>query len=284
MVHIKIHKKCGGELEHAIISRCIEPWSTEEDIVTRTKICRRWQKTNTQSPNKAFINKYKPRKPSKPNAPNTNEKTNAINVVVLDTKLIIASKRQEEMILWKKNTKMRKQMNLIPEKTLNSEKILKVMELDIIINAYSNNIDLIYEVLDMNSSLPQVGTTDTSLKNILDAKLCGRKPVKGMRYTTGKASESVIMVENQEAKFNLDTGPYCKFVGKSYLTTIIQNWEEKLIPIQGVKFSSASESMKALGIIDLTWIFPHPSQFIRINVEFLELDNCTSNHLIIGTA
>ncbi|MBW0594159.1 hypothetical protein O181_133874 [Austropuccinia psidii MF-1] len=47
MVHIL--KKCGGEIEHALRSRCIEPCSTEEyihaleDIVTRTKIGRTWK-------------------------------------------------------------------------------------------------------------------------------------------------------------------------------------------------------------------------------------------------
>ena len=54
------------------------------------------------------------------------------------------------------------------------------------------------------------------------------------------------------------------------------------MPIQGVKFSSASESMKPLGIIDLTLIFPHPSQCVRIKVEFVVMDNCTSNHFILG--
>ncbi|MBW0534222.1 hypothetical protein O181_073937 [Austropuccinia psidii MF-1] len=46
MVHMKILKKCGRELEHFLRSRCIEPCSTEEyinaleDIVTKTKIDR----------------------------------------------------------------------------------------------------------------------------------------------------------------------------------------------------------------------------------------------------
>ncbi|MBW0532030.1 hypothetical protein O181_071745 [Austropuccinia psidii MF-1] len=46
MVHMNILKKSGGELEHALRSRCIEPCSTEEyinaleDIVTKTKIDR----------------------------------------------------------------------------------------------------------------------------------------------------------------------------------------------------------------------------------------------------
>ncbi|MBW0552713.1 hypothetical protein O181_092428 [Austropuccinia psidii MF-1] len=151
-----------------------------------------------------------------------------------------------------------------------------------IINSQINNIDLIYEVLDVNSKLPQVGTSDTSLTNIQDAKLYRTKPEKGMGYTAEKSSRSIVMVENQEEKVNFDTGAYCTCVGKSYLKTIVPDWEEKLIPIQGVKFSSASESIKPLKIIDLALIFPHPSQCIRLKVEFLVMENCTSNHFILG--
>ncbi|MBW0487199.1 hypothetical protein O181_026914 [Austropuccinia psidii MF-1] len=51
MVQQRSLRKCGGDLEHAIRSRCIEPCSTEyhmnamEDITTRTKIGRNWYKT-----------------------------------------------------------------------------------------------------------------------------------------------------------------------------------------------------------------------------------------------
>ncbi|MBW0565672.1 hypothetical protein O181_105387 [Austropuccinia psidii MF-1] len=44
MAQMKILRKCGGESEHALRSRCIEPCSTDkyinalEDIVTRTKL------------------------------------------------------------------------------------------------------------------------------------------------------------------------------------------------------------------------------------------------------
>ncbi|MBW0574923.1 hypothetical protein O181_114638 [Austropuccinia psidii MF-1] len=40
--------------------------------------------------------------------------------------------------------------------------------------------------------------------------------------------------------------------------------------------------MKPLGIIDFTLIFAHPSQCVRIKVEFVVMDNCTSNHFIHG--
>ncbi|MBW0571755.1 hypothetical protein O181_111470 [Austropuccinia psidii MF-1] len=139
-----------------------------------------------------------------------------------------------------------------------------------------------YEVLDVNSNLPQIGTSDTSLTNIQQAKLYRAKPEKEMGYTAGKSSISIVMVGNQEEKVNLDTGAYSTSLGKSYWDTIVPDWEEKHIPIQGVKFSSASESMKPLGIIDLTLIFPHPLQCIRLKVEFEVMDNGTSNHFILG--
>ncbi|MBW0555892.1 hypothetical protein O181_095607 [Austropuccinia psidii MF-1] len=50
MVHKRILRKCGGDLEHAIRSRCVEPCFKEdyinamEDITTRTKIGRNWYK------------------------------------------------------------------------------------------------------------------------------------------------------------------------------------------------------------------------------------------------
>ncbi|MBW0506318.1 hypothetical protein O181_046033 [Austropuccinia psidii MF-1] len=50
MVHKRISRKCGGDLEHAIRSRYIEPCSTEdyidamEDITTKAKIGRNWYK------------------------------------------------------------------------------------------------------------------------------------------------------------------------------------------------------------------------------------------------
>ncbi|MBW0496959.1 hypothetical protein O181_036674 [Austropuccinia psidii MF-1] len=55
-----------------------------------------------------------------------------------------------------------------------------------IINAQMNNIDLIYEVLDINSKLPQVKKSDTTLTNMQDSKLHRAKNAEGMGYTAGK--------------------------------------------------------------------------------------------------
>ncbi|MBW0572984.1 hypothetical protein O181_112699 [Austropuccinia psidii MF-1] len=55
MINMKILRKCGGELEHAIKSRCVELCSTEdyissmEDIITRTRIGKTWTKIPMKS-------------------------------------------------------------------------------------------------------------------------------------------------------------------------------------------------------------------------------------------
>ncbi|MBW0521775.1 hypothetical protein O181_061490 [Austropuccinia psidii MF-1] len=264
MVHMELLEKCGGELEHALRSRCIEPCFTEEyinaleDIVTRTKIGRTWRKLDIKSPNKPFTKKDKPRETFKPNISNTK-----INEIA-EPEDHNDNKEESDH-----------------EKDTEELETSEIDEISIT-NAQINNIDLIYEVLDVNSNLPQVETSDTSQTNIKDARLYRTKPEKGMGYTAGKSSISFVMVESQEEKVNLDTGAYCTCDGKRYLKTIVPHWEERRIPIQGVKFSSASESMKPLGIIDLTLIFPHPSQCIRFKVEFVVMDNCTSNNFILG--
>ncbi|MBW0565693.1 hypothetical protein O181_105408 [Austropuccinia psidii MF-1] len=55
IINIKISRKCGGELEHAIKCRCVEPCSTEdyinlmEDIITRPRICKTWTRNPMES-------------------------------------------------------------------------------------------------------------------------------------------------------------------------------------------------------------------------------------------
>ncbi|MBW0463166.1 hypothetical protein O181_002881 [Austropuccinia psidii MF-1] len=55
MINIKILRKCGGELEHAIKCRCVEPCSTEdyinsmEDTITSTRIGKTWTRSPIES-------------------------------------------------------------------------------------------------------------------------------------------------------------------------------------------------------------------------------------------
>ncbi|MBW0571263.1 hypothetical protein O181_110978 [Austropuccinia psidii MF-1] len=71
VINMNILRKCEGELEHAIKSRCVEPCSTEdymnimEDIITRTRIGKTWIKIPMESKMVSKIPR-EDRRPEKP--------------------------------------------------------------------------------------------------------------------------------------------------------------------------------------------------------------------------
>ncbi|MBW0508824.1 hypothetical protein O181_048539 [Austropuccinia psidii MF-1] len=108
------------------------------------------------------------------------------------------------------------------------------------------------------------------------------KPARGKGYTAGSSCITNIVINNKEAKIHLDSGAFCTFVGKDYLGMIYTNWKENLIPIEGIKFSSASQDMHPLGILEAEIIFPNPAGSIRLKVEFFVMNSCTSQPFILG--
>ncbi|MBW0534602.1 hypothetical protein O181_074317 [Austropuccinia psidii MF-1] len=60
------------------------------------------------------------------------------------------------------------------------------------------------------------------------------------------------------------------------------NWQEQLMPIEGREFSSVNQDMHPLGILESAMIFPHPAGNIRLKVKFVVMNNCTSQHFILG--
>ncbi|MBW0503714.1 hypothetical protein O181_043429 [Austropuccinia psidii MF-1] len=161
MVYMKILKKCGGELEHSLRCRCIEPFSTEEyinaleDIVTRTKIGRTWKKLDIKSSNKPFIKKDKPRETLKTNTSNNNEKRKCHKcggIGHLANNCLNKAKINEIVETEDHNDKEEESDS---EKDTEESETSESDEINII-NAQINNIDLIYEVMDVNSNLPQI--------------------------------------------------------------------------------------------------------------------------------
>ncbi|MBW0460457.1 hypothetical protein O181_000172 [Austropuccinia psidii MF-1] len=184
MVHMRILKKCGGELEHTLKSWCIEPCSTEEYIdaleyiVTRTMIGRAWKKVDIKSPNKPFIKKDKPRGPFKPNTPK-NEKIKCYKCRGIGHLANNCLKKAKINELVETDDPNDKEEESNSEKDTEESETSESDEINII-NAKINNIDLICEVLNANSNLPQAGTSDTSLTNIQYSKLYRTKQTKGM--------------------------------------------------------------------------------------------------------
>ncbi|MBW0558131.1 hypothetical protein O181_097846, partial [Austropuccinia psidii MF-1] len=120
------------------------------------------------------------------------------------------------------------------------------------------------------------------LIHVQDGKIQKAKPARGKGYTAGSSCITNIVTNHREANIHLDSGAFCTCVGKDYLDRIYTNWKDNLMPIEGIKLSSASQNMHPLGIFEAEMIFPHPAGSIRLKVESFVMNNCPSQHLILG--
>ncbi|MBW0554991.1 hypothetical protein O181_094706 [Austropuccinia psidii MF-1] len=229
MINIKKLRKCGGEMEHAIKCRCVETCSTEdyinsmEDILTRTRIGKTWTKIPIESKMIPKISR-EDRRPEKP---------------VLQFQVIEEFQCTEEG----------------EESDLDST----VSEDTPVDNYPIENITAFFEVTEAHTHFPQHSEDFHNLINIQDAIMCKTKPARGKGYTSGASCITSTLVNDIEAKVNLDTGAFCTCVGKDYLQAILPGWKNHILPIEGVQMSSASNNMSPLVILDTNLVFPHPA-------------------------
>ncbi|MBW0539273.1 hypothetical protein O181_078988 [Austropuccinia psidii MF-1] len=136
--------------------------------------------------------------------------------------------------------------------------------------------------MESYSHLPQLSNDQIDVSRIQDAQLMQKKSNIGKGYTAGNSCIIEVVIDNKLTKLLLDPGAFFSCVGKSFLKTCVPNSEDQLLPIDGLKFNTASKPMKALGIFDTTVIFPHIKGNLRITVEFVVMENCSRAHFILG--
>ncbi|MBW0527866.1 hypothetical protein O181_067581 [Austropuccinia psidii MF-1] len=272
-INMKILRKCGGELEHAIKCRCVEPCSAEdyinamEDIITRTRIGKTW------------------------------------TIVPIDSKMVSKTsredKRRERPVLrchncrstshlantCTKKTKINK-AQIIGEVQYTAEKeesdLDSAVSEDKPVDSYPiESIIPFFEVTEVHTHYLKYSEDCDSLINIQDSIMCKTKPSRGKGYIAGASFITSILMNDIEARVNFDAGEFCTCVGKDYLQAILPGWKNHLLPIKGVQFSSAINNMYPLGILDTNLVFPHPAGSVRMQTEIVVIDNCTSQHIIL---
>ncbi|MBW0551965.1 hypothetical protein O181_091680 [Austropuccinia psidii MF-1] len=120
-----------------------------------------------------------------------------------------------------------------------------------------------FEVTEVHTNLPQYSEDFHNLINIQDTRMSKTKPSRGKGYTSGESCITSILINDVEARVILDTGAGCTCVGKDYLHAILPEWKNKLLPIEVVQFSSSSNNMYPLGILDTNIVFPHPEGSVK---------------------
>ncbi|MBW0539962.1 hypothetical protein O181_079677 [Austropuccinia psidii MF-1] len=130
--------------------------------------------------------------------------------------------------------------------------------------------------------LPLLRNGQLDLSKIQDAQLMKTKPNRGNGYTAGNSCITEVVIDKKPTKPLLDPEAFCSCVGKSVLKTCVPNFEYELLPIDGIKFNSASNTMKELGTFETNIIFTHINGNLRIAVEFVVMENWSSTHFILG--
>ncbi|MBW0543017.1 hypothetical protein O181_082732 [Austropuccinia psidii MF-1] len=246
MINLKILRKCRGELENAIKCRFVEPCSSEDYINSMEDIITRTRIGKTWTRN--FIGSK------------------------MVPKISRGDKRPKRPVLKCHNCGKKEeydQNSAVSEETP--------------VEDYSiENIRVFFEVTELHTHLPQYCEDFYNLRNLQDSRVCKTKPARGKGYTGGSSCITSVFINDIEAEVNLDTGAFCTCIGKAYLQVILPEWRNHLLPIEGVQFSSSSNDMYPLGILEINIVSPHPAGSLIMNKEIVVIDNFTSQHIIVG--
>ncbi|MBW0541162.1 hypothetical protein O181_080877 [Austropuccinia psidii MF-1] len=200
MIHKRILRKCVGDLEHAIRSRCLETCSTEyytnamEDITTRTKISRNWYKlpidNNTSGKPISRSNKPQDRAPLK--CHKCGSTSHLANTCPKKTRMNEIEIEEDDDT---------KETNYVPVHKSDSEPS-EEEELPDKLSIESINVS--FEVTEVNNHLHQFSDECMDLIHVKYTEMQIAKPARVKVYTDGSSRITNIVVNNKEAKINLD--------------------------------------------------------------------------------
>ncbi|MBW0554240.1 hypothetical protein O181_093955 [Austropuccinia psidii MF-1] len=217
IINMKLLRKCGGELEHAIKCTCVDPCQTEyyinamEDIITRKRIGKTWTRIPMES---KMVSKT------------SREDKRAERPVLKCHK---SGSTSHLAYTCTKNTKTN-EVQVIEEVQCTGEKGVSdpdstVSEDTPVEDYLIENITAFFEVTEVHTHLPQYSEDCHNLINIQDARICKNKPARGKGYTAGSSFITSILMNDIESKVNLDTGAFCTCVVKDHLQAILPGWK-----------------------------------------------------------
>ncbi|MBW0580312.1 hypothetical protein O181_120027 [Austropuccinia psidii MF-1] len=131
--------------------------------------------------------------------------------------------------------------------------------------------------------MPQDTANKNLCKNTQDAQTFLVTPTKGMAYIHATATKMTVCIDNAQHPLIIDSGAHCSIVSRNYLDNHFLNLEKQLLPTKAKSFKSASGKMTSIGTIIKEIIMPHSKGNIRLNPEFVVLDDAHIQGFLLGT-
>ncbi|MBW0544706.1 hypothetical protein O181_084421 [Austropuccinia psidii MF-1] len=130
--------------------------------------------------------------------------------------------------------------------------------------------------------MPQDTANKNLCKHTQDAQKFLVTPTKGLAYIHGTATKITVCIDNAQNPLIIDSGAHCSIVARGYLDNHFPNWEKKLFPTKAKSFKSASGKITSIGKIIKEIIIPHRRGNIRLNPEFVFLDDAHIQGFLLG--
>ncbi|MBW0533194.1 hypothetical protein O181_072909 [Austropuccinia psidii MF-1] len=148
---------------------------------------------------------------------------------------------------------------------------------------YQGETPLEIQDIQLEAGIPQDTAKKNLCKHTQDAQKFLVTPTKGMAYIHATATKMTVSIENAQHPLIIDIGAHCSIVAKNYLENHFPHWEKQLLPTKAKNFKSASGKMTSIGTIIKEIIIPHRKGNIRLNPEFVVLNDAHIQGFLLGT-
>ncbi|MBW0467084.1 hypothetical protein O181_006799 [Austropuccinia psidii MF-1] len=138
---------------------------------------------------------------------------------------------------------------------------------------YQEETKLEIQDVQLEEGMAQDTSNKSFCKHTQDAQTFLFIPTRGMAYIHGTATKMTVFIDNSQHPLIIDSGSHFSIVTREYLDSHFQNWEKQLLPTKAKKFKNVSGKMTSICTIIKEIIIPHRKGNLRLNPEFLVLED-----------
>ncbi|MBW0531883.1 hypothetical protein O181_071598 [Austropuccinia psidii MF-1] len=92
-----------------------------------------------------------------------------------------------------------------------------------------------------------------------------------------------VCIDNAQHPLMIDSGAHCSIVARNCVDNNFPTWENQLLPTKAKNFKSSSGKMTLIATIIKEIIIPQSKGNIRLNPEFVVLDDAHIQLFLLGT-
>ncbi|MBW0509373.1 hypothetical protein O181_049088 [Austropuccinia psidii MF-1] len=148
---------------------------------------------------------------------------------------------------------------------------------------YQEEKPLEIQDIQLEPGRPQDTANKNLCKHTQDAQTFLVKPTKGMAYIHGTATKMTVCIDNSQSPLIIDSWAHFSIVARNYLDNHFPNWEKQLLPTKAKSFKSSSQKITSIVTIIKDIIIPQRKVNIRLNPEFVVLDDAHIQGFLLGT-